>query len=306
MNLQIVSRRTGRVRQLDLANPRTLAVVGGSVLLLAAAIFALGAALGRITHDGSAQSREFARALQKQQMDIDAARSQLDGKVDAIAARVGTLNAHLIRLDALGKRLTDLAGLDRGEFDFGKPPPAGGPEGSVFAGGSAQVPDLTLALDGLQRQLADREQQLMVLESLLATRQLDRRILPGGTPIVGGWISSQFGYRADPITGEGAFHSGLDFAGAPGSRVMATGPGVVSFSGYKSGYGNLVEITHPTGYLTRYGHNSVNLVHEGQSVARDQPIAIIGSTGRSTGTHVHFEVERDGRVLNPMRYLGAN
>jgi len=95
----------------------------------------------------------------------------------------------------------------------------------------------------------------------------------------------------------------VDVAGAPGSRVVAVSPGVVSYSGYKSGYGNVVEITHPTGYLTRYGHNSVNLVHEGQSVTRDQPIAIVGSTGRSTGTHVHFEVERDGSVLNPMRYL---
>ncbi len=139
----------------------------------------------------------------------------------------------------------------------------------------------------------------------MSTRSLGERILPGGWPIIGGWISSHFGYRSDPFTGRGAFHAGVDFAGPKGAKVIATGPGVVSFSGYKNGYGNVVEITHPTGYLTRYGHNARNLVREGQTVQKGDPIAIIGSTGRSTGTHVHFEVVRDGNTLNPMRYLSA-
>jgi murein DD-endopeptidase MepM/ murein hydrolase activator NlpD len=303
MHFQIVSGRTGRARQVDFTQPRTLLAIGGSALLLIAAIFVLGILLGRFLLAGSAQSREFSRALAQQQLDIQAARGQLDGKVDALATRLGSLNAQLIRLDALGRRLTDLAGLDRGEFDFDKPPPTGGPEGPEAAGGSAQVPELTVVLDTLQSQVEDRERQLIVLESLLASRQLGQRMLPGGLPLIGGWISSHFGYRNDPFTGRGAFHAGVDFAGTPGSKVIAVGPGVVSFSGYKSGYGNVVEVTHPTGYVTRYGHNSRNLVRVGQDVERNQAIAIIGSTGRSTGTHVHFEVERDGNVLNPMRYL---
>jgi len=303
MNFQIVSGRTGRVRHVDLTHPRTLFTVGGSALLLIAAVFVLGVGLGRLVLGGSAQSREFARALEQQKSAIQAARSQLDGKVDAIATRVGMMNAELLRLDALGRRLTDLAGLDHGEFNFDRPPPAGGPEGRELAGGSAQVPELTDELNGLEHQLEDRERQLLVLESLLATRQLGQRMLPGGLPLIGGWISSQFGYRTDPITGRGAFHPGVDFAGTPGSRVVAVGPGVVSFAGSRPGYGNVVEITHPTGYVTRYGHNSRNLVSVGQNVAKNQPIAIIGSTGRSTGTHVHFEVVRDGNVLNPMSYL---
>ena len=303
MHFQIVSGRTGRARHVDFTQPRTLFAIGGSALLLFGAIFALGLVLGRFLLAGSEQSREFARALAQQRLEIQAARGQLDGKVDALATRVGSLNAQLIRLDALGRRLTDLAGLDRGEFDFDTPPPAGGPEGQETAGGSAQVPELAMVLDTLQNQLEDRARQLVVLESLLATRQLGQRILPGGLPLIGGWISSHFGYRTDPFTGRGAFHSGVDFAATPGSKVIAVGPGVVSFSGYKSGYGNVVEITHPTGYLTRYGHNSRNLVRIGQSVERNQAIAVIGSTGRSTGTHVHFEVVRDGNVLNPMRYL---
>ena len=159
-------------------------------------------------------------------------------------------------------------------------------------------------LDTLEAQLADRERQLTVLESLMSTRQLGERIFPGGLPVLGGWISSHFGYRSDPITGHNAFHAGVDVAAEPGSKVIATGPGRVTFSGYKSGYGNLVEITHPTGYVTRYGHNARNLVRDGDTVAKGQAIAVIGSTGRSTGTHVHFEVEKNGRTINPAGYLG--
>lgn len=304
MNLQIMSGRTGRVLQFDLKRPKTMFVAAASVLVVVGVVFAAGLQIGRFVA-GPLDRAAVARDLEKQRLDLEAVRGQMQGKVDALAARLGTLNAHLIRLDALGRRVTDLAGLDRGEFDFDQAPPAGGPESEEFATGSAQIPDLTVALDALEEQLEDRQRQLTVLESLMSTRSLGERILPGGWPIIGGWISSHFGYRSDPFTGRGAFHAGVDFAGPTGSRVIATGPGVVSFSGYKNGYGNVVEITHPTGYLTRYGHNARNLVREGQTVQKGDPIAIIGSTGRSTGTHVHFEVERDGNTLNPMRYLSA-
>ena len=172
--------------------------------------------------------------MAQQKADIQAARGQIEGKVDALAARVGTLNAHLIRLDALGRRVTDLAGLDRGEFDFDKAPPAGGPEGQEVQGGSAQVPELTDALDTLEEQLVDRQRQLRGARKPDVHAQLGERILPGGLPIIGGWISSHFGYRSDPFTGRGAFHAGVDFAGPPGSKVIAVGPGVVSYSGYKT------------------------------------------------------------------------
>jgi outer membrane murein-binding lipoprotein Lpp len=304
MNLQIMSGRTGRVLQFDLRQPKTMLIATAGTLLLAGVVFGAGLQIGRFVA-GPLDRAAVDREIDQQRMALEAVRGQMQGKVDAIAARVGTLNAHLIRLDALGRRVTDLAGLDRGEFDFDEAPPAGGPDGEEFATGSAQVPDLTAALDALEAQLEDRQRQMTVLESLMSTRSLGERALPGGWPIVGGWISSHFGFRSDPFTGRGAFHAGVDFAGPPGARVISTGPGFVSFSGYKSGYGNVVEITHPTGYLTRYGHNSRNLVREGQTVQKGDPIAIIGSTGRSTGTHVHFEVVRDGNSLNPMRYLSA-
>ena len=304
MNLHFVSGRTGRVLRFDLKQPKTILFLATGALLVTAAIFVAGVQLGRFVA-GPLDRVAVERDIEEQRRALNAVRSQMQGTVDALAMRIGTLNAHLIRLDALGRRVTDLAGLDRGEFDFDAPPPAGGPESSESAAGSVQVPELTAALDVLEAQLLDRQRQLTVLENLMSTRSLGERILPGGWPIIGGWISSHFGGRSDPFTGQRAFHSGVDFAGPPGSKVIATGPGVVSFSGYKNGYGYVVEITHPTGYLTRYGHNARNLVREGQTVQKGDSIAIIGSTGRSTGTHVHFEVERDGKVLNPMKYLNA-
>jgi len=304
MNFKIVLGQTGKVRQLDLTRPKVLLAVVGVALLAVSLVFGVGLQVGRFVA-GPLKHEQLARALDRQRVDIEAVRGHLQGNVDALASRVGMVNAHLIRLDALGRRITDLANLDRGEFDFDKPPPAGGPEGGEQMSGSAQVPELAVVLDALESQLADRERQLTVLESLMSTRQLGDRILPGGLPVIGGWISSHFGFRSDPFTGHNTFHSGVDVAAEPGSRVIATGPGFVSFAGYRTGYGNMVEITHPTGYVTRYGHNARNLVHEGDTVQKGQAIAIIGSTGRSTGTHVHFEVDRNGSPVNPTRYLGG-
>jgi murein DD-endopeptidase MepM/ murein hydrolase activator NlpD len=269
MNLKLVSRRTGKVRQYDLSQPKTLLALAGVGLAVVALVFGAGMQVGRVVAGPLADER-LAKALEQQKIEIQAARGQLQGKIDAMASRVGMMNAHLIRLDALGRRITDLANLDHGEFNFDEPPPAGGPEVSVPGSGSAAAPELTAVL-----------------------------------PVIGGWISSRFGFRTDPITGHNAFHPGVDLAAVPGSKVVATGPGVVSFAGFKTGYGNVVEITHPTGYVTRYAHNSRNLVHEGDEVDKGQPVAIIGSTGRSTGTHVHFEVERNGHVVDPAQYLDA-
>jgi murein DD-endopeptidase MepM/ murein hydrolase activator NlpD len=300
MNLHIVTGRTGRVFQVDLKQPRTVLLAAAGLLLGVGVVFTAGVEIGRIVA-GPIDRAAVARELDQQRASVNVIRSEMQGRVNALASRIGTLNAHLIRLDAMGRRVTDLAGLDRGEFDFDQPPPAGGPDGGEFPGGTMAVPELTAALDALETQLLDRQRQLTALESLMSTRSLGERIIPGGWPLVGGWISSRFGYRSDPIHGRGAFHAGVDFAAPPGTKVIATGPGVVSYAGYKDGYGYVVEITHPTGYLTRYGHNSRNLVREGQTVQKGESIAIIGSTGRSTGVHVHFEVERDGKTLNPMQ-----
>jgi murein DD-endopeptidase MepM/ murein hydrolase activator NlpD len=238
-------------------------------------------------------------ALQREQ--LAHIRQDSVDQVAALATRVGRMQAQLIRLDALGKQLTEVAKLKRGEFDFDQPPALGGPE--TGPGEGPVVPALDSMLDTMDAQIDDRRRQLTALQNLILTRELARQIVPGGRPVESGYISSLYGQRTDPFDGNQASHHGLDFAGAPGTQVFAVADGIVSSAGLDGGYGRLVEVTHGNGYVTRYGHNAKLLVRPGQTVKRGEPIALMGSTGRSTGTHLHFEVLHDGRPVNPLSFI---
>lgn len=224
----------------------------------------------------------------------------VDDQVSALATRVGRMQAQLIRLDALGKQLTEVAKLKRGEFDFDEPPAVGGPE---TAGEGPVVPALDAMLNSMDAQIDDRRRQLTALQNLIMTRELARQIVPGGRPVESGYISSLYGQRTDPFDGNQATHRGIDFAGIAGTQVLAVADGIVSHTGLDGGYGRMIEITHGNGYITRYAHNAKILVQPGQTVKRGDPVALMGSTGRSTGPHVHFEVLRDGKPMNPLSFV---
>ena len=306
MNLILFSQREGRARQLNLAHPVTLGVVGVLMLGILGTAFALGMKLGQTsgTAVNRGDSAQWATVLANQRKEITDLRSQLQERVDAMAMRIGQVNAHMIRLDALGKRLTDMANIDQREFDFDSEPPTGGPEDSDGVG--AEIPDLTNMLDQLERKVNLRDAQLAALENVILSRDLTQQIRPEGKPTKSGFISSYFGERQDPFTGHEAFHRGVDFAGTAGSEVVAVATGVVTWAGARSGYGSLIEVNHGNGYVTRYGHNQRVLVRVGQTVHRGDAIALMGSTGRSTGPHVHFEVLKNGRQINPVTFLGAS
>jgi murein DD-endopeptidase MepM/ murein hydrolase activator NlpD len=306
MNLILFSQREGRARQLNLAHPVTLGVVGLLALGILGTAFALGMKLGQRSGAalGHGDSAQWTQVLADQRGQIADLRSQLQERVDAMAMRLGQMNAHVIRLDALGKRLTDMANIDQREFDFDSEPPTGGPE--TDDGVSAQIPDLTHMLDRLERRVDLRDAQLAALENVILARDLNEQIHPEGRPTKGGFISSYFGDRQDPFTGHEAFHRGIDFAGSAGSEVVAVAAGVVTWAGQRSGYGSLVEVNHGNGYITRYAHNQRTLVTVGQTVTRGEAIALMGSTGRSTGPHVHFEVLKNGRQINPASFLGKD
>jgi murein DD-endopeptidase MepM/ murein hydrolase activator NlpD len=158
-------------------------------------------------------------------------------------------------------------------------------------------------LDAVEQKLEVRDAQLLALENVILSRSLTQAIRPEGRPVVEGYISSYYGERQDPFSGHEAWHKGVDFAGAQGSQVVAVAAGVVTRAEGQNGYGNLVEINHGNGFVTRYGHNQKVLVGVGETVVRGQSIALMGSTGRSTGPHVHFEVLRNGRQVNPIGYV---
>lgn len=304
MNVIVFSRRLGRVRQFELGRPLAMVVAILAVVAVLAAVLSAGLLLGRsgLAKDPAAQIGEWGVRLEEQRGQVLKTRRDLQDRLDALASRVGQMNAHMIRLDALGRRLTEMANLDKGEFNFDSEPAVGGPE-SLLEGTVASAGDLTTMLDDLAHQIRDRERQLSVLESLISTRNLSQQIVPGGRPVMKGWISSYYGHRTDPFTGRKAFHRGVDFAGPAGSEVVAVASGVVTYAKERLGYGMTVEINHGGGYVTRYGHNQQVLVAAGDTVQKGQSIALIGSTGRSTGPHLHFEVLRRGQAVDPMSFV---
>jgi murein DD-endopeptidase MepM/ murein hydrolase activator NlpD len=303
MNVILLSKRDGKARQYNLAKPLTLGLVLAVTAVIVGGAFTLGLQLGKGVHRdlALAETNRFAALLVQQKQEIAGLKQQLQLRIDAMAMRIGEVNAHVIRLDALGKRLTEMADIDSREFDFDRDPPSGGPEGE---GVSAQIPDLSQMLAQLERRADLRESQLAALENVILTRELKEEIHPEGRPVSSGYISSYFGERADPFDGREAFHKGVDFAGNLGSDVVAVAAGVVTWAGERSGYGKLIEINHGDGYSTRYAHNERTLVAVGQTVKRGESIALMGSTGHSTGPHVHFEVLHNGRQVDPLSFIG--
>lgn len=304
MNVIFLSKRDGLARQLNLAHPVTLGIVAVLVLGILGTAFALGMQLGQGSSGRLPRSEtaRWTKVLGDQKHQIADLKERMNERIDAMAMRMGEVNAHVIRLDALGKRLTEMADIDSHEFDFDSAPPTGGPEGD--SGVSAQIPDLSTKLNDLEQKIALRDSQLSALENVILDRDLKKKTHPEGRPVSGGFISSYFGEREDPFSGEEAYHKGVDFAGSAGANVVAVAAGVVTWAGNRTGYGNLVEINHGDGYVTRYAHNQRTLVSVGDTVKRGDPIALMGSTGRSTGPHVHFEVLRNGRQVDPLTFVG--
>ncbi|MBL8483933.1 MAG: M23 family metallopeptidase [Rhodocyclaceae bacterium] len=224
--------------------------------------------------------------------------------LNAIAARLGELQAQLLQLDFLGARLGQKVGIPPQDVK----PPADAGKGGPLLPLSPQVTPLQVQreLDRLAAQIEVRGDYLGLIESEVQERKLQKDLLPTTLPVAGGtWNSSTYGIRVDPITHRAAMHEGVDFVGDTGTAIVAAAAGMVVSAEWHPQYGNLIEIDHGKGLATRYAHASRVFVVSGAFVRRGQKIAEIGSTGRSTGPHLHFEVRQDGVALNPRRFLEA-
>ena len=239
--------------------------------------------------------------LTDQQRAVEEQRLISRRKVDALSVKMGELQARLLRLEGLGERLTQMADIDQSEFDFEAGPSMGGP--SDMLDEYYQEPTLKDALEQLQQRIADRQQQIEVLHTLLSDKEFKEDIFLAGRPIKKGWMSSRFGKRRDPFHGRIAWHAGVDFAGKDGSEIISVAAGVVTWAARRSGYGLLVEINHGNGYSSRYAHCKELSVKVGDVVSKNQKLAFMGSTGRSTGPHVHFEVLKNNRQVDPARFI---
>lgn len=304
MKVIVINRKHGGSRSFELGR-WSRALLSLCCLGLPLGMLAAGYVAGLESQARSLQGESvdaMADELAQQSEDLEAIRTEAARKLQALTLGLAELQARMTRLDALGEHLTAMAELEDGEFDFSQPPAVGGPLEGEFNVDYSSVA-FSGELEEFSRRLSDREQQLKILESLLSNRKLEDQAWLSGRPIEKGWISSYYGKRPDPFTGKPAFHHGIDFAGKAGASVLAVAGGVVTWTGERSGYGNMVEISHGDGLVTRYGHNQENLVAPGDVVRKGEPVALMGSTGRSTGAHVHFEVYKHGRSVDPSSYV---
>ncbi|RUO34067.1 peptidoglycan DD-metalloendopeptidase family protein [Aliidiomarina soli] len=230
-------------------------------------------------------------------------RRHAEQELMAMTMRVGEMQSQLLRLEALGQRLTEVAQLEPGEFNFSQPMPVGGPEITVAEWPSDTEHSVLNDIDAMLGQLEEKQKQLRLLESVMVNHHMNDERQIAGRPITTGWLSSPYGIRKDPFNGNPRMHRGVDFASAEGAPVVVTGAGIVTFAGRRAGYGNLIEVDHGGGLRTRYAHMSRIDVKVGDVVTRGQSIATVGTTGRSTGPHVHYEVIENGRHVNPSSHV---
>jgi murein DD-endopeptidase MepM/ murein hydrolase activator NlpD len=296
-----------------LAKPRSITLSGGHLLLgglvVATGVVALASVLFYATLFYAADIR--LPFLESALASVQARQSEktetfLRENLNVLAVKLGEMQAQLVRLDALGDRLASLAGFKPGDFRFSESPGRGGalPAGSAVR--DLSLVDLKRQVDALSRRLENRSDNLGILENTLFDARVKTRLLPTVTPVDASWSASSFGWRIDPFTGQNALHEGVDFISDVGTPIFAAAGGVVIFAGFHHQYGNMIEIDHGNDFISRYAHASKLQVKEGEVVLRGRKIAEVGSTGRSTGPHLHFEVRYRGVAQNPAKFLRAS
>jgi|TARA_B110000881_G_scaffold48376_1_gene40654 murein DD-endopeptidase MepM/ murein hydrolase activator NlpD len=308
MKIILISNKIDKVRTLSLNSWAKCAL---SILLLGIPVTA-GTMLGikiadgrwELLFDNSIAQMQNEIVLQRE--DVDAGRQQLDNSLSGMTLKLAKMRSRLVRLDALGEQLTQIASLEDGEFDFSSTPGLGGPIQAplIEIANQAEIQEkVSTMFAKLDDSISSRESQLQILQSMLSDKKLKSERMVAGRPIKKGWLSSEYGMRIDPFHGKQQWHAGIDFAGRDGDDVIAVASGIVTWSGDRNGYGQMVEISHSDGYITRYAHNQENVANLGAIVQKGDVIAQMGSSGRSTGPHVHFEVFKNGRTVDPASYI---
>ena len=311
MKIIFISSNAEKVRTIRL-NSWAKCVI--SILLLGVPL-AAGTMLGIKVADGRWQFlfdnsiAEMQHQIVVQKEEVSAGRDQAKNSLAAMTVKLAKLRSRLVRLDALGEQLTEMASLNDGEFDFSSTPGLGGPISSPLERIAEQVEvqeKVSVIFAKLDNSISVRESQLQILKEMLSDDRSRNEQLVAGRPVKKGWMSSEYGMRIDPFHGKNQWHAGVDFAGREGDEIVAVASGVVTWSGERSGYGLMVELSHNDDFVTRYGHNSENIVELGSVVKKGDVIARMGSSGRSTGPHVHFEVFKNGRTVDPASYIRRN
>ena len=301
MDIILVSGRLAKTRTIRLSAVNMVLLAFAVFLLLVTAAIAVQYPIARLDRGlMSDRLRAWLASAQGEQQQQQAA--FMRESLDTMAKRLGRMQAQMQRLDALGSRLAKLSGIKPGEFNFDTQPAQGGPY--------LPAPNRDISMEAMDTEMArlslsidDRNDKLLALQTMLLQDRSNAWLIPSVMPVKNSYFSSNFGWRIDPFTGKEAMHEGVDFVVPTGTPVYASAGGIVQYAGPHPQFGNLVEIDHGNGVITRYAHNSKVLVQVGQMVRRGQKIALSGATGRATGPHVHFEVRYKGVAQNPARFL---
>jgi murein DD-endopeptidase MepM/ murein hydrolase activator NlpD len=301
MNVILISNNLAKTKTLTLTSAHLVLVAGA--FLLASVLLAMGLNYLSLRYADKIDSPTLrSLILSVQQEEHQKAQSYLRDSLNAMAVRMGQMQAQLLRLDSVGARLVELSGIKPQEFLFNQSPGQGGVMSNLPSQEISFI-EFNNKIEELSRLLEDRSDKLGALDSLLMQDRLKKKMLPSVMPVNAKWYSSGFGVRIDPFSGRSAFHEGVDFTVATGTPIVAAAGGVVVYSDYHAEYGNMIDVDHGNDLVSRYAHASKRLVKVGQVVVRGQKIAEVGSTGRSTGPHLHFEVRHRGLPQNPSRFL---
>lgn len=305
MNIILVSSNLVKARTLSLTlTGAHLAFLAGA-LFLVIVLLALGLNYLSLRYADKIDSPSLrSLVLSVQQEEHQKNQSYLRDSLNAMAVRMGQMQAQLLRLDSLGERLAELSGIKPQEFLFNQTLGQGGAL-STLPSQDISFDEFNSKMNELSLTLNDRTDKLSALDTFLLQDRLKKKTLPTLAPVEARWFTSSFGLRIDPFTGKSAFHEGVDFIAEVGTPIMAAAGGVVVYSDYHPEYGNMVDIDHGNDLVSRYAHAAKRLVKPGQVVLRGQKIAEVGNTGRSTGPHLHFEVRHRGLPQNPTRFLKA-
>lgn len=305
MHIILVPSRLAAAKTITLG-PGHLAIAG-ALAALGMLVVAVGLFYLTLSYSAELKLPLLETALASvQERESKKAESFLRENLNAMAVKLGQMQAQLMRLDALGDRVSSLAGLKPGEFRFNENPGRGGALSTSMPPQNISLADFGRQLEMLSRNLENRTDTLGILETTLFDVRVKRRLLPTVTPVEASWNASSFGWRLDPFTGQNALHEGVDFIADAGTPIFAAAGGVVLTAEVHRQYGKMIEIDHGNDFVTRYAHASKILVKPGDVVQRGRKIAEVGSTGRSTGPHLHFEVRYRGVAQNPSRFLQAS
>lgn len=304
MQIIVVSSRLTQARSWTLSTPQLLLMISSFIAI--SSVVALGMLYLSLRYANDLKLPWLQPlVIAAQDQEAKRAENYMRENLNAMAVRVGQMQAQMVRLDALGERLATLAGIKPSEFRFGELPGRGGPLITSTAAKSLSMQDFDNQLQQIAAQMDNRSDALGILESRLFDTRMKQRMMPTMQPVDAGWSSSSFGWRIDPISGVQAMHEGIDFIAEVGTPIVAAAGGIVVSAERHPDYGNLIEIDHGNEFTTRYAHASKLLVKVGDVVQRGMKVAEVGTTGRVTGPHLHFEVRYKGVAQNPTRFLQA-